>query len=260
MAPDGRQGSSSFEECLKVASEVLPIDGCKAATKAQAGVNNRSHALLNGTGTEASSVGAKGQVKGSPVTNQTSSGGGGEAGLGRGLLQGEGMGSGDPNGVVDERTGKGRRGSRCRVDGVEVPPLSGSRFLAVENLFWTAKALGLHQEATLQVSVLRIPRRSMTLLFGVHSKGLLLMAKPSRLCLGIFLFCMLRSFTMPAEGIALTIGRAFTLSSVAMFPISFLPDTALELVRGLKLKWLDLGLKGLHGPFLSRLPHSAFLI
>jgi hypothetical protein len=100
----------------------------------------------------------------------------------------------------------------------------------------------------------------MTLLFGVHSKGLLLMAKPSRLCLGIFLFCMLRSFTMPAEGIALTIGRAFTLSSVAMFPISFLPDTALELVRGLKLKWLDLGLKGLHGPFLSRLPHSAFLI
>ena len=43
-----------------------------------------------------------------------------------------------------------RGGARCRVDGVEVPPLHGLRFLAVENLYWTAKVLGLHQEATLQ--------------------------------------------------------------------------------------------------------------
>ena len=40
---------------------------------------------------------------------------------------------------------------RCTVDGIRVPALAGSHFLAVENLFWTAKALGLHAEATLQV-------------------------------------------------------------------------------------------------------------
>jgi len=37
----------------------------------------------------------------------------------------------------------------CSVAGVPMPPLSG-RFLAIENFFWTAKALGLHEQASLQ--------------------------------------------------------------------------------------------------------------
>lgn len=49
-----------------------------------------------------------------------------------------------------EAGGRGGQGSRCSMDGVDVPPLSGS-FLAVENLYWTAKALGLGQTASLQV-------------------------------------------------------------------------------------------------------------
>lgn len=39
---------------------------------------------------------------------------------------------------------------RCLIDGVRVPELKGSHFLAVENLFWTARALGLRAEATLK--------------------------------------------------------------------------------------------------------------
>ena len=46
-----------------------------------------------------------------------------------------------------------RDDGHCTVDGIRVPALAGSHFLAVENLFWTAKALGLHAEATLQVCV-----------------------------------------------------------------------------------------------------------
>lgn len=36
------------------------------------------------------------------------------------------------------------------VDSVNIPDLTRAQFLAAENLYWTAKALGLHAEDNLQ--------------------------------------------------------------------------------------------------------------
>ena len=41
--------------------------------------------------------------------------------------------------------------SRCLIPGMDLPELSGQEeFLAVENFYWTAKALELHEHASLQ--------------------------------------------------------------------------------------------------------------
>ncbi|GAX79731.1 hypothetical protein CEUSTIGMA_g7172.t1 [Chlamydomonas eustigma] len=125
LASDGRRGASSFGECLKVAINVIPLSGCLAALskkgfEAKSKVQSfKEHALSENEGE------------------------GEEAHSRRRSLVAEDDAAGVN--IVSRNSMNGR----CQVDGVEVPAVTGT-FLAVENLFWTAKALGLHSEATLQ--------------------------------------------------------------------------------------------------------------
>jgi hypothetical protein len=129
LSADGRRGASSFVECLKVAMHVLPLSGCLAAQlKKDAGTQS----------IEPSSTEQDLNEKGQEANNKRRS-----------------LKAGDAASADGATTGIVGVGDRCRVDGVEVPALTGA-FLAVENLFWTAKALGLHSEATLQVWI-RVP-------------------------------------------------------------------------------------------------------
>lgn len=118
VSPDGRRGGSSFKECLDLALQAsrLLFRSCFL---------DISLADLPWT--------CHDQV--TPIE-------GCEAARKRHL----GNKSHDDGGHSGGEVGSGR----CLIHGVMVPELTGSRFLAVENLFWTARALGLSTEATLK--------------------------------------------------------------------------------------------------------------
>ncbi|KAG1664187.1 hypothetical protein FOA52_011365 [Chlamydomonas sp. UWO 241] len=138
-APDGRMGAGDFAGCLELALQVLalagPEGGCGAEGQtALHGVNGRG-----GSDIDNSSSGGTG----------TSGGGGG---ISRNIVSGSGGGGGGSgSGSNSSSSGSGHGQQHTCIAGVPVPHLPVTRFLAVENFFWTGRALELQPTPTIQV-------------------------------------------------------------------------------------------------------------
>ncbi|EFJ51965.1 hypothetical protein VOLCADRAFT_120373 [Volvox carteri f. nagariensis] len=131
VSEDGRIGNGSFAQCMAVVQRIMPEHDCFPSQSAAAAVGS------SGGRAEASETGRK-------ITEE-----------------GENAASGgyDDDPAVDahssSRAGGGSvasvagEGGGCVLQGSFLPVLSG-RFVAVENFAWTARALGLHENATLR--------------------------------------------------------------------------------------------------------------
>eukprot|EP00955_Chlamydomonas_euryale_P081381 363567-Chlamydomonas_euryale.AAC.3 len=120
-APDGRVGVGGFGKCVDVVLQMLG-DRCGGRAVAEA----ESGGVHNSANVTRSSRGGTEQQRG-----------------------GEGGGRSAAGDRVRPRA--------CHLDGVPVPPLSG-RFFAVENFFWTARALELPPVPSVQVQGSRCMR------------------------------------------------------------------------------------------------------
>ncbi|GLC38951.1 hypothetical protein PLESTB_000464900 [Pleodorina starrii] len=122
VSEDGRHGNGSFAQCLAVVQRIMPDHNCSiprgaaaaAATRAAAAAGMASSAAAEGYADDPAAAAAAASSPGS-ASGGSSSGGGGD----------------------------------CVLQGSYVPPLAG-RFVAVENFAWTARALGLPENATLR--------------------------------------------------------------------------------------------------------------
>ena len=150
-AEDGRYGASSFAGCLAIALEVLPTSGSKCRLMGKAALDReleKSISLLAShhgsplVSNETDSKAARGLIGPDHVQDDEEEIS--ATGLNEAVRAANALSAPAPSEKAEED------GDQCTVDGVKAPPLSG-KFLAVENLYWTTKALGiLHSDVTLQ--------------------------------------------------------------------------------------------------------------
>eukprot|EP00798_Chlamydomonas_sp_ICE-L_P014093 gene14093-20046_t len=159
-AEDGRNGNASFNDCLVVARNIIPFCGRPPPSSSPPPAPTTSDGSSSSHDTSHDKGSSR--LRGGGMSKGGSSKGVQPASQGKAGRQLQDYASiirdyhGDLNPSLE--VGQGGVGSRrqtlsngedCDMDGVRLPPLSGS-FVAMENFFWTAKALGMHNEATLQ--------------------------------------------------------------------------------------------------------------
>ncbi|KAJ9508713.1 hypothetical protein QJQ45_028007, partial [Haematococcus lacustris] len=116
QASDGRLGNASYASCLAIVQRVLPHRLCSTAAP--------GHHPHHYPGQEA--------AREEPDGNE---------------------GRDAPAGLLQHTLHRLAAGAsqdlQCSLGGVHLPPVTGTQFLAIENLYWTARALGLGPDASL---------------------------------------------------------------------------------------------------------------
>ncbi|GFH11940.1 uncharacterized protein HaLaN_07534 [Haematococcus lacustris] len=116
QASDGRLGNASYASCLAIVQRVLPHRLCATAAP--------GHHPHHYPGQEAG--------REEPDGNE---------------------GRDAPAGLLQHTLHRLAAGAsqdlQCSLGGVHLPPVTGTQFLAIENLYWTARALGLGPDASL---------------------------------------------------------------------------------------------------------------
>lgn len=166
--PDGRHGSGDYEGCMAVVQQVLPKRMCggesstsdSSARSSSGGdsMNSDSHAAAAAHGGRLRDIVGLGSASGGSLSTAADSSAGAGQQQQQRQLQGEQQqqeteSSGRVSKVLHSLLGGGGDTETgavvCTLGGVYLPPVRGTNFLAVENLFWTARALGLPELATL---------------------------------------------------------------------------------------------------------------
>ncbi|KAJ9510615.1 hypothetical protein QJQ45_027504 [Haematococcus lacustris] len=116
QASDGRLGNASYASCLAIVQRVLPHRLCATAAP--------GHHPHHYPGQEAG--------REEPDGNE-------DRDAPAGLLQH----------TLHRLAAGASQDLQCSLGGVHLPPVTGTQFLAIENLYWTARALGLGPDASL---------------------------------------------------------------------------------------------------------------